>query len=540
MVAMKYCGNAIKKGLLIIGSILLLFNIILSNFYFVSTHEEIVVSASSTRSRGSSPWTKCADMPTGQTWLTSVTIDDKIYAILGTNDNCHIECYDPSTNSWSTFEKFTTPRWVSSSCVLNNKIYLIGGWDGENRLNTVECYDPLTDNLSKCQDIPTARSGLTCSVVNDKIYAFGGYNGDYLVTVECYYPLTDTWSTCSNILKARSQLTSAVVKGKIYLIGGGNEKELSNVECYDPLTDSYTSCTSMPTPRNAPSCGVVDNKIYVFGGRSQIDSESWNMLSNVECYDPSTDSWFRCTDMPTGRAGSTAQVVNNKIYIIGGSEQEISSSHTVERYDPQLDTLVPIEIDEFLDYLTSFDAILIYVTISSLMVILSSIFIGTEVGKYAFFSALNPLYTKERKRKTGEYGNIKRSIRGYITSNPGHNYNLIKRKLNLPNGTLAYNLNTLERDGSIKSERDGFHRRFYPGEVRFVKETFDFTDIQQSIYNVIKENPGISQTDIASQLYISIQRLNYNIQLMVAARIIRLEREGNKSKCFLIDDFERL
>jgi N-acetylneuraminic acid mutarotase/predicted transcriptional regulator len=540
MVVMRRYGLKMRKRFIIIVLIFLVLNIGFYYFYLIPSNEEITVSASSISSRGSSPWTMCADIPTGRDWLTSGVINDTIFTVSGSSEVTTIECYDPGKNSWSEITSSSISRRFSTSIIVNNKIYLIGGMEGKQRSKKVECYDPDLHQWTILSDMPTARSSISLAEVDGKIYAMGGYNGDYLVTNECYDPITDTWSTRSNMLKARGYFTSEVINGIIYAIGGGNEKELSTVESYDPFTETHKILSSMPTPRSGPSSGVVDNKIYVFGGRKQRDSESWYFLSEVESYDPSSDSWFKCTDMPTGRSGSTAAAVNNKIYVIGGREKDVDYSHAVERYDPKADTLIPIEIDNFLDSLTSREAILIYLTMTILMILLSSIFVGTEVGKYALFSALNPMYTKERKRTGPGYERIKNSIRGYIIKNPGHSYNIIKRNLDLPNGTLTYNLKTLERAGLIKSERDGFHKRFYPGEARFVNEAFEFTDIQQSIYNVIKENPGISQSDIATRLYISIQRLNYNVKLMVDARIIRLDREGNKTKCFLIDSVERI
>jgi parallel beta-helix repeat protein len=175
------------------------------------------------------------------------------------------------------------------------------------------------------------------------------------------------------------------------------------------------------------------------------------------------------------------------------------------------------------------------------IIIISTLFItSTEVGKFGFFSAIAPLYTKTRKKKKDhEYGYIKGSVRGYILGNPGESYNNIKRTLNLPNGTLAYYLRVLEREHIIRSERDGFRRRFYPAKGSSANDVFDLSDIQRKIKNIIQKLPGISQKEILSYLDISQQKLNYHIQLMVKARIIRLKREGKSTKCYIIDDVSK-
>ena len=162
------------------------------------------------------------------------------------------------------------------------------------------------------------------------------------------------------------------------------------------------------------------------------------------------------------------------------------------------------------------------------------VLITTEIGKYAILSAIGPLYAKKRKKSRENY--IKGSVRGYILGNPGERYNDIKRVLKMPNGTLTYHLNTLEKEGIIRSERDGFNKRFYPSQANYMDEKIELTEIQHAIHWIIKSNPGISQKDIQSQLGISQQRLNYHIQLLVDARIIRVEHEGKITKCFTIEE----
>jgi len=184
-------------------------------------------------------------------------------------------------------------------------------------------------------------------------------------------------------------------------------------------------------------------------------------------------------------------------------------------------------------FFAGFGTFIIPTIIVAIVTIISSFIIATEIGKYSFFSAISPLYTKRRKK--GDISYIKGSVRGYILGNPGERYNDIKRILKLQNGTLTYYLKVLERDGIIRSERDGFNKRFYPSYGKFTGENIELTEIQQSIYWIIKNNPGISQKDIQSQLGISQQRLNYHIQLMVDARLIRVEHEGKLTKCFVID-----
>ncbi|UCH88502.1 MAG: right-handed parallel beta-helix repeat-containing protein, partial [Thermoplasmata archaeon] len=174
-----------------------------------------------------------------------------------------------------------------------------------------------------------------------------------------------------------------------------------------------------------------------------------------------------------------------------------------------------------------------------IIVLITGFISATEVGKYGFFSSIAPLYSKNRRRKRDqEDGYNKGLIMGYIDGNPGESYSSIKSALKLNNGTLAYYLRILIREEIIRAERDGTLKRFYPAKGRITRDVLELSDIQNKIFDAVKESPGISQKAIQEQLDISQQRLNYQIKLMADARLIRLEREGKLTKCYVVKDEE--
>ncbi len=184
---------------------------------------------------------------------------------------------------------------------------------------------------------------------------------------------------------------------------------------------------------------------------------------------------------------------------------------------------------------------LIFYSASALVVVIIIITLtfiaATEVGKYGFFAGIVPLYSKSRKKNLDKnFGYKKGLIFGYILGNPGENYNAIKRVLNLNNGALAYYLRILEKEGVIKSERDGMYKRFYPARGDITKDVLELTEVQKGIYNTIKDHLGISQKEISSYLGIPRQTVNYHIQMMVDARVIRMEREGKRTRCYILED----
>jgi len=124
---------------------------------------------------------------------------------------------------------------------VDGKIYVIGGsiWIPPNWVGSsvVEEYDPMTDTWTKKSDMPTPRGNLSTCVLNGKIYAIGGNEfGKTFSVVEEYDPVADKWMSKSDMPIERFQFSASAVNEKIYTIGGTGGKEglSATVLEYDP------------------------------------------------------------------------------------------------------------------------------------------------------------------------------------------------------------------------------------------------------------------------------------------------------------------
>lgn len=137
--------------------------------------------------------------------------------------------YDPSTDVWTSKTPMPVARnYISSFAALGGKIYAIGGAEPghvPSEVSRVDVYDPATDSwqIGAIPDMPTARTHLarTTPVVDNKIWVIGGWNGySALHTVEVYDPVSNSWSTDTPMPTARYQMGLAAVGNKIYAVGG--------------------------------------------------------------------------------------------------------------------------------------------------------------------------------------------------------------------------------------------------------------------------------------------------------------------------------
>jgi N-acetylneuraminic acid mutarotase len=276
-------------------------------------------------------WVKKKDMPTARGAHAVGTVNDKIYAIGGDNGQGYettVEEYNTVTNTWTVKSPMSAKRGDFSGCAVNGKVYVTGGFAWmNNTYSFVEEYNPATDTWRNKSPMPNARWGHSTVAVNGKIYVIGGAFGwpvqKMIRDIDVYDPITDTWTAeGTNIPTSRWMLSCSVVNGKIYAIGGNSRLNmvLPTVEEYDPSTNTWTTKMSMPTARGALSTDTVNGKIYAIGGGN--DYPPTIAYGIVEEYDPVTDTWITKTSMPVGRIASSTGVVNGKIYVIGGRVTE--------------------------------------------------------------------------------------------------------------------------------------------------------------------------------------------------------------------------
>jgi len=293
-------------------------------------------------------WTTRADMPTERWEHYTCVVDRKIYVIGGAGPVYQalgtVEVYDPAADTWTEKSEMPTARQGLSTSVVNGKIYAIGGgvssssaYSSVETFSTVEEYDPSTDTWTTKSPMPTARGWHSANVVDGKIYIIGGSQDTtpgygHVLTVEVYDPATDTWSQKGDMPGSRAAGSGSVVDGKIYLIGGYGGPQW--VDEYDPLTDTWTMKSEMPTARIGLSTSVLDGKVYAIGGFVP-GVAGYPGVATVEVYDPATDAWTTAPDMLTGRFGAYTSVVDGKMYVIGGLTYWITTAYgTIEVYDP--------------------------------------------------------------------------------------------------------------------------------------------------------------------------------------------------------------
>lgn len=122
------------------------------------------------------------------------SIGGKFYLAAGLNftdgtSGRYVEAYTPGTDQWSPKALAPTARYATAGAVLNNALYVAGGFTGTEYNNTLEVYDARSDAWLTLTDMPTSRGFLAAASLGGKLYAIGGRNeSGLLTTTEAYDP----------------------------------------------------------------------------------------------------------------------------------------------------------------------------------------------------------------------------------------------------------------------------------------------------------------------------------------------------------------
>src|SRR4029077_21216251 len=109
---------------------------------------------------------------------------------------------------------------------------------------------------------------------------------------------------------------TGTIGSKIYVVGGYTATApVADNQVYNPTTNTWTTGAALPTSMAQGATAVVNNVLYVFGG----SADGGGTVTNAEwAYNPTTNSWSSKAAMPTARCSSVAVVEKGIAYVIGG------------------------------------------------------------------------------------------------------------------------------------------------------------------------------------------------------------------------------
>jgi N-acetylneuraminic acid mutarotase len=289
-------------------------------------------------------WTATTAFTTGRASHTSVVHNGYVYVLGGFDDGSNylndvqyakINA-DGTIGSWNNTTSFTTVRDFHTSVVHNGYVYVLGGFDGSNKLNDVQYAKINADGTvgpwNSTTSFTTERGGHTSVVYNGYLYVIGGSTdlSNYFNDVQYAKIKADgtvgPWNSTTPFITSRWGHTSVVLNGYVYVIGGLDDgaNRLNDVQYAkinaDGTVGTWNTTTPFITGRNSHTSVVHNGYVYVIGGVN----DGANHLNDVQYAKINADGtvgpWNSTTSFVTERSSHTSVVHNGYVYVIGGND----------------------------------------------------------------------------------------------------------------------------------------------------------------------------------------------------------------------------
>jgi hypothetical protein len=175
-------------------------------------------------------WSTVASAPRQVIGYGLAACEGQIYRVGGSEDiprragDWAGEVYDPATDTWTALPLMSQGHlWPAVGCI-DGKLYVAGGMDHERRTTrAAEVYDLATGQWSdeNMADSTLASWGSASLLVQDTLYVTGGYGGsDSLSGTIVYDPTSNTWADGPALDGPRFRLGGAVIQNQGVVLGG--------------------------------------------------------------------------------------------------------------------------------------------------------------------------------------------------------------------------------------------------------------------------------------------------------------------------------
>jgi len=258
------------------------------------------------------------------------------------------------------------PRAGHTVVLVDNKLMLWGGGDGENYLNDLSVFDVDTaswTNAYTAGTSPCARSRHSACIKGTHMYVIAGGGDNGGVHNDVYVLDTETMSWTRPPTKGIAPIArwghSTTFVGDNLIVFGGHDgtRMLNDINILNTKTMTwsqpppYEQNDEHPSPRAGHSATYVSlgdvNKLLIFGG-----GDGNKIYNDIYFLDLDDFKWSRPKvkgPLPAARCAHTADLVNGKLIVFGGGDgsrrfkdiyvlntERLLRSHEPNRFKPKM------------------------------------------------------------------------------------------------------------------------------------------------------------------------------------------------------------
>jgi hypothetical protein len=229
-------------------------------------------------------WKELAPLPEARQGMAAVAFDGNIYTLAGKGPDGvsgSVFRYLPEEDRWETLSDKPTPVTDVEGVVIGEKVYIPGGETVDGKpTDILEIYDPRQDTWETGTPLPQALSAYALADFEGKMYLFGGWDGEDAVdSVWIYEPISGDWEKGAKMQIASQHASAVMLTKEIVVLGGhSGDKRISSVYAFYPSRDNlddddpWVDLSGLPEGRYDFGAATLGDSIYIFGG--MIESEN--------------------------------------------------------------------------------------------------------------------------------------------------------------------------------------------------------------------------------------------------------------------------
>ena len=332
-------------------------------------------------------WSLTTSVPVAMVGGQAIVTRNRIYMIGGHNGTSALSTIyfatvypDGSLSSWTSATSLPVAITNSQAVVTKNRVYLLGGHNGTNALNTIYTAAINSDGSIgvwvNSGTLPTTIHSSLAFISNNTVYLLGGNTGSGFGTiVSTVYSapinsdgILGTWVARTSLPGPLSQSQVIATQNKIYLIGGHDGTSyVSTVysapileglndysACYTEDTTNYlmpgsgkpwqqqyqinetqstditglTVGVSLPGILGGSTAIVTKNRVYLCGGYTTTVSVSTVYTAPINT-DGTLGTWTTSESLPGTLSNSTSVITKNRVYLFSG---HVNATHVTTVY----------------------------------------------------------------------------------------------------------------------------------------------------------------------------------------------------------------
>lgn len=269
------------------------------------------------------------------------------------NFSSDVHIYDINTDNWRKLSPLPFGIQGFRLIHFNNYLYAFGGFRHDNAVKSGDSWPARTCNAilrysfgrdlwENVGEMPRPRSSYVTGVVENKVYLLGGWDATPIEPGDKkgrFYPAIDVFDLSTEKFEAsdyalpiplRRAFSSCIADGKIIIAGGLGVSGFSRGELYDivqsfePKSDidlQWTSLPDFPEPLLSPGVGYVNQTFYLAGGTFSFTSPQRAKSTNkIYSFKIGDNNWAQLNETLSSNRSfvEVVELPNNIVAFLGG------------------------------------------------------------------------------------------------------------------------------------------------------------------------------------------------------------------------------